>query len=314
MVLRLTDYLVNQLKKENHMPVNIAQLAARLKQFEDGAKTSEFAKLLWRPKEGTQTIRIVPYKYNPSNPFVELKFYYKLGGNNYLAPCTFGKPDPILETIEALRASGSNEEKEIASKLAPVTRTYAPIIVRGEEDQGVRFWGFGVQVYKQLLKLMTNSKYGDITSWTDGRDIEVEFHKESKKKGKDGKSFPETTILADPNITPVVDPKRRDYMEKLKEQTDILTIFPLKSYDELKAAVEKWLNPEGAEAASEAAAESHVASTTTSASAPAPTKEATPASTPATNAAAPVTQATTATATPSNADLANEFEKFFEKT
>jgi|FAXJ01.1.fsa_nt_gi hypothetical protein len=292
------------------MPVNVAKLAERLKQFEEGAKSSEFAKLLWKPKEGTQTVRIVPYKFQPDNPFIELKFYYKIGGNNYLAPCTFGKPDPILETIEALRASGSNEEKEIAAKLAPVTRTYAPIIVRGEEDQGVRFWGFGVMVYKQLLKIMTNAKYGDITSWTDGRDIEVEFHKESKKKGKDGKSFPETTILADPSTTPAVDPKRRDYMDKLREQTDILTIFPLKSYDELKAAVEKWLNPEGAEAA----AESHVASTTTSASAPAPTKEATPASTPATNAAAPVTQATTATATPSNADLANEFEKFFEKT
>ena len=297
------------------MPVNVAKLAERLKQFEDGAKASEFAKLLWRPKEGTQTIRIVPYKFNPENPFIELKFYYKLGGNNYLAPCTFGKPDPILETIEALRASGSNEEKEIAAKLAPITRTYAPVIVRGEEDQGVRFWGFGVQVYKQLLKLMTNAKYGDITSWTEGRDIEVEFHKESKKKGKDGKSFPETTILADPNITPVVDPTRRDYMEKLKDQTDILTIFPLKSYDELKAAVEKWLNPDEAEAAAEAANEAHVASTTAAtSSAPAPATAApaatsTPATTPA---AAPVTQSTTATATPSNANLANEFEKFFQ--
>lgn len=296
------------------MPVNVQKLAERLKQFEDGAKASEFAKLLWKPKEGTQTVRIVPYKFNPENPFIELKFYYKLGGNNYLAPCTFGKPDPILETIEALRASGSNEEKEIASKLAPATRTYAPIIVRGEEDQGVRFWGFGVQVYKQLLKLMTNAKYGDITSWTEGRDIEVEFHKESKKKGKDGKSFPETTILADPNTTPVVDPTRRDYMEKLKEQTDILTIFPLKSYDELKAAVEKWLNPDDADAAAAAEAEPVTQTAAAAPSQPAATPAATPTPTPtpATTTAAPVTQATTATATPSNANLANEFEKFFQ--
>mgnify|MGYP005846268873 CR=1 FL=1 len=292
------------------MPVNVSKLAERLRQFEEGAKASEFAKLLWKPKEGTQTVRIVPYKFNPENPFIELKFYYKLGGKNYLAPCTFGKPDPILETIEALRASGSNEEKEIAAKLAPVTRTYAPIIVRGEEDQGVRFWGFGVQVYKQLLKLMTNAKYGDITSWTDGRDIEVEFHKESKKKGKDGKSFPETTILADPSTSPVVNPTRKDLMEKLKDQTDILTIFPLKSYDELKAAVEKWLNPDEAE---EAAAESASAPAATSAPASAPAETSAPSTSaaPAT-ATAPVAQTTTATATPSNADLANEFEKFFQ--
>ncbi len=293
------------------MPVNVSKLAERLKQFEEGAKASEFAKLLWKPKEGTQTVRIVPYKFNPEVPFIELKFYYKLGGNNYLAPCTFGKPDPILETIDALRASGSNEEKEIAAKLAPVTRTYAPVIVRGEEDQGVRFWGFGVQVYKQLLKLMTNAKYGDITSYTDGRDIEVEFHKESKKKGKDGKSFPETTILADPNTSPVVDPTRRDLMEKVKDQTDILTIFPLKSYDELKAAVEKWLNPDEAE---EAQAEAQAASMSAPPPTSAPTTPAATAapSTPAAQTAAPVTQATTATATPSNANLANEFEKFFQ--
>ena len=295
------------------MSLNVAKLAERLRQFEEGAKASASAKLLWKPKEGTQTVRIVPYKFNDQNPFVELKHYFKLGGNNYLAPCTFGKPDPIMETIESLRASGSNEEKEIAAKLAPVTRTYAPIIVRGEEDQGVRFWGFGVQVYKQLLKLMTNTKYGDITSWTDGRDIDVEFHKESKKKGKDGKSFPETTILADPNVSPVVDPKRRDLMEKLKDQTDILTIFPLKSYDELKAAVEKWLNPTEAE---ESAAEEATASTPSHAPTDAvqtPAESASTSSPPAApTATAPVTQATTATPNPTNADVASEFEKFFK--
>ena len=225
--------------------VNVQKLADRLKEFEDGAKASEYAKLLWKPKEGSQTVRIVPYKFNPENPFIELKFYYKLAGANYLAPCTFGKPDPILEVIESLRSSGSNEEKEIAAKLAPVTRTYVPVIVRGEEELGIRFWGFGVSVYKQLLKLMTNAKYGDITSWTDGRDIDVEFHKESTKKNiVTGKSFPETTILCDPNVTPVVNPTRRDLMDKLKDQVDILTIFPLKSYDELKAAVNKYLNPD----------------------------------------------------------------------
>lgn len=272
------------------MSLNVQALADRLRQFEEGAKASEFAKLLWRPKEGVQTVRIVPYKFNPGNPLIELKFYYKLGGSNYLAPCTFGKPDPILETIDALRASGSNEEKDIAAKLAPVTRTYTPVIVRGEEELGVRFWGFGTLVYKQLLKLMTNAKYGDITSYTEGRDIEVEFHKISKKKNAKGESFPETTILADPNITPVVDPTRRDLMEKVVDQTDILTIFPLKSYDELKAAVEKWLNPE-------------------------PT---TPASTPVAQSptAVPAAAQATITTAPNTANseaAAAEFEKFFAK-
>jgi hypothetical protein len=225
---------------------NIKVLAARLKAFEDGQKANELSKLLWKPKEGIQNIRIVPYKFNPDSPFIELQFYYNLGGKHYLAPCTFGKPDPIQETVETLRSSGSNEEKAIANKLAPTTRTYAPIIVRGEEDKGVRFWGFGVQVYKQLLKLITDPEWGDITSLTEGNDIKIEFHKVSKKVGKDGKSFPETTITPLPRRTPVVDPSRRDLMEMVKDQTDIHQIFPLKSYEELKEAVENWLHPTAA--------------------------------------------------------------------
>lgn len=271
---------------------NIKVLAARLKAFEEGQKANELSKLLWKPKEGVQNVRIVPYKFNPDSPFIELQFYYNLGGKHYLAPCTFGKPDPIQETVETLRSSGSNEEKEIAAKLAPTTRTYAPIIVRGEEERGVRFWGFGVQVYKQLLKLMTNPKYGDITSWTEGRDIEVEFHKVSKKKNAKGESFPETTILCDPNITPVVDPTRRDLMEKLKDQVDILQIFPLKTYEELKDAVEKWLHPN-----------SEINSGDVD-----PTDVTDPTNTTPAVASAP----TSVSATPVGEDLANQFESFFK--
>jgi hypothetical protein len=281
---------------------NIQKLADRLREIEAGEKVSEFAKLLWKPKEGVQKVRIVPYMFNPESPFIELKFYYKLAGGTYLAPCTFGKPDPIQKLVETLRASGSNEEKEIAAKLNPTPRTYAPVIVRGEEDLGVRFWGFGITVYKQLLKLMTNSDWGDITSWTEGNDLEVEFHKESKKKGKDGKSFPETNITPLPRKTPVVDPTRRDLMEKVKAQTDILKVFPLKSYDELKDAVNKWLHPEDSESATN---EENLAKQAEAAGV-----DSQPAAAPAATAPAAVTPAPSA-ATPSGAAVSDEFARFF---
>ena len=180
------------------MPINIQKFANRLKEFEDEAKQSEASKHIWRPKEGTQYIRIVPYKYDTEYPFVELKFYYKISGKTYLAPCTFGKPDPILEFVETLRASGIQSDRELAKRLEPKARTYAPIIVRKEEDKGVKFWGFGVMVYKQLLQFMSDKDWGDITSITEGNDIKIEFHKESNKKGPDGKSFPETILTPYP--------------------------------------------------------------------------------------------------------------------
>lgn len=223
---------------------NIKVLAARLKQFEDGQRKNDFSKLIWRPKEGvTNIVRIVPYKFNLDTPFIELQFYYNLGGQHYLAPCTFGKPDPIQEMIETLRSSGNEADKLTAKKLEPTIRTYAPVIVRGEESKGVRYWGFGALVFKQLLTVMTNAKYGDITSVTDGRDIEVTFKKVGSKKNAQGDPLPETTILVDPTTCPAVDPNNKELSNKLKDQVDILSVFPLKTYEELKTAVDKYLFP-----------------------------------------------------------------------
>ena len=268
---------------------NIKALAARLKQFEDVKKTNEFSRLKWQPKEGLNNIRIVPYKFNPDSPFIELKFYYDLGGKHYLAPCTFGKPDPVQEAVQTLLSSGDEADRLVAKKLTPTTRTYAPIIVRGEEEKGVRFWGFGVQVYKQLLTVMTNAKYGDITSWTDGRDIEVTFKKIGSKKNAQGKPLPETTLLVDPTTCPVVDPSRKDLLEKIKDQTDILNVFPLSSYEDLKKAVEAWIRGESSSSSHSSAGS--VSNSDTLAE-PDPTQQ-------------------SVSATPVTENLAGEFESFF---
>lgn len=275
------------------MAINVKLLANRLKEFEDGQKASDFAKALWKPKEGLQKVRIVPYKFNPENPFIELKFYYGIGGKHYLAPCTFAKPDPISEVIETLRSNGSNEEKTIAQSLSPVARTYVPVVVRGEEELGVRFWGFGVTVYKQLLGLMTNADWGDITSLTEGNDIQVEFHKVSKKKNAKGESFPETILTPLPQKKPAVDPTRKDLMEKVRDQINILDVFPLKTYDELQAIVNAWLNPTGATEAEAAAADGDSVAATATPESASPTPAA-------------------AGSTPTGEKLANEFEQFFK--
>lgn len=228
------------------MMLNIQKLKDRLNEFETGQKQQANSKLIWKPKEGENKIRIVPSKFQPDCPFFELAFYYNLGGKHYLSPACYGLPDPIQELAETLRSSGVQSEKELAKKLQPSSRTYVPIIVRGEEDQGVKYWGFGAQVYKQLLKLMTNSEWGDITSLSDGNDLTVDFKKESGKKLKGStKSLPETTILATPRKTPVVDPSKKELLELIKNQVDIKDIYPVKPYEELKDAVLKWIGSDG---------------------------------------------------------------------
>ncbi len=97
---------------------------------------------LWKPQPGRSQIRIVPYKYNPDSPFIELFFHYDLGGKSYLSPISFGRPDPIEEFAQKLKTSGNKEDYRLGKKVEAKMRTFTPVIVRGEENEGVKYWGF----------------------------------------------------------------------------------------------------------------------------------------------------------------------------
>ena len=56
-------------------------------------------------------------------------------------------------------------------------RTFVPVVVRGEEGEGVRFWGFGKTVYQEILGYI-GPDYGDITDPTSGRDLTIEYKSE----------------------------------------------------------------------------------------------------------------------------------------
>ena len=151
---------------------DINALKKRLEQLES---SNHRVNNLWKPSPGRNLIRLVPYKMDMDNPFIELYFHYDLGGKNYLSPTSFQRPDPIEDFAKKLRASGDSEGWKLSKKLSAKMRTYVPIIVRGEEDQGVKFWGFGKTVYQELLGFMSDPDYGDIVDPTSGRDVLVEY-------------------------------------------------------------------------------------------------------------------------------------------
>ena len=192
---------------------------------------------LWKPSPGNQIVRIVPYKFNKDNPFIELYFHYDLGGKNYLSPISFGRPDPIEEFAQKLKGTGSKDDYRLGKKVEAKMRTYAPVVVRGEESQGVKFWGFGKTVYQELLSIIADPDYGDITDQVCGRDVAVEF----KTAEETGASFPSTSIRVKPNQTPITEDA--SMMESLTEnQKNITDIYQELSYDELTNALNEYLN------------------------------------------------------------------------
>ena len=191
----------------------------------------------WRPTEGEEhTVRLLSFQDNDGQPFKELWFYYNIGKERgLLSPNQFGDPDPIQELITSLREEGSKESYELAKKLYPKMRTYAPVIVRGEEDKGVQIWGFGKMVYQALLGLMLDEDYGDITDPTEGRDIKVVCSKQPGKKWAMTEVRPrgkQSKLSSD-----VAHAK-----EWLDNIPDISDLYQCKSYDELTKIVNDWLN------------------------------------------------------------------------
>ena len=195
--------------------------------------------VMWKPEEGQEyKVRLLSFPDNDGQPFKELQFYYNIPGQRgLLAPSQFGKRDPIQELINKLRDEGTKESYEMAKKLYPKMRVYAPVVVRGEEGEGVRIWSFGKLVYQSLLSLMMDEDYGDITDLKTGTDLKIKCTKAP------GQQWAKTEVLPVRKAS-ALSKDSKQVKEWVDGIPDINNIFRLKSYDELSNIINSWLNGE----------------------------------------------------------------------
>lgn len=216
------------------MAIDFAAIRNKLNQI---SGVSSKRNITWRPEEGQEyTIRLVSFPNNEGQPFKDVYFYYNIGSNpGLVAPYQFGKPDPIQELITKLRDEKTKESYELAKKLYPKMRCYALVLVRGEEDKGIRVWSFGKTLYQNLLNIMLDEDYGDITDPETGRDLKLTCTKSP------GKQFADTEVRPRAKATPLAD--KPSELKKLLDTTpDVNDLFATKSYEELEKIVNDWLN------------------------------------------------------------------------
>lgn len=212
--------------------MNLDKIRERLDSFNKANKPSA-SRVIWKPEPGSQVIRLLPYVHNKEWPFLELYFYYDLAKRTIISPQNFGNPDPVQELANRLKATGEREDWLLARKIEPKLRTYVPILVRGKENEGVKFWGFGKTVYEELLKTIDDPDYGDITDLKNGTDITVEY-----ERPKDG--YPKTTFRVKRNSSPATtDP---EVIALLKEMPTITEIWEQPTYDELAEVLDNFIN------------------------------------------------------------------------
>jgi len=220
--------------------MDINAIKSRLNQLQN---TSSTANAFWKPQPGKSQIRITPYIENKDNPFVELFFHYSLvPKKTVLSPLSFGRPDPVQQFADKLKGSGDKDEWIQGKRIEPKMRTFAPVIVRGEESEGVKWWGFGKTVYQELLAIIADPDYGDISDVMTGRDIVVE----RQTAAEAGNQYGKTTIRVKPNQTALVEDAILSE-NLLKNQPNIVELYTEPSFDELKGHLQNFLNPSAAE-------------------------------------------------------------------
>ena len=202
----------------------------------------DYTKIFWKPKPGKYQIRIVPSKFDKSNPFREVYFHYGFSKGPILALTNWNEKDPIAEFAKNLRKSADKEDWQLAKKIEPKLRYFVPILVRGEEAQGARLWEFGKLIYEQLLGIAADEDYGDFTDITDGRDFTIDAVEDTVA----GRKGIKCNIRVKPKTSAISEDAA--VVEKaLDEQPDIFSINKHYSFDELKDLLDKWLNPDSEE-------------------------------------------------------------------
>jgi|ETNvirnome_2_300_1030623.scaffolds.fasta_scaffold23145_1 hypothetical protein len=215
------------------MALDLDAIRSKLNKLE---KTTTRQNILWKPSPGESMVRLVPYQHG-NDPFVELYFCYNIGKvRTILSPVTFGKDCPINEATTNLRATGNKEDFELARKISPKLRIYAPVVVRGKESEGVKFYGFGKTVYQTMLNYFLDADYGDLSHATKGRDITIKYTAPNSAN-----TYGSTEIRPKPNQTPLMESV--DEAKKLIESVPhINEIFEEKSYEDVEKVWQAFLN------------------------------------------------------------------------
>ena len=238
------------------MGINLDKMKQKLAAAQGkGEKKSDF----WRPQDGENVIRILPSP--DEDPFKEHHFHYNLGNRSgFLCPKrNFGDDCPVCSFATKLFNEGSPESVQQAKSLFARQRFFSPVLVRGQESEGVKVWGYGKTVYETLLSLVLNPDYGDITDPQDGTDLVLSYGKAP------GMLYPQTKVQPRRKSSPLCEDGDEACQEIVATVPDLDTLFERKSTQDVQAILNEFLN-EGVDAEAESSETTKYASPTTEAS------------------------------------------------
>jgi len=159
------------------MAINLEALRAKHEQLNNpqtGGNT-DFLKKFYQIPEGTNAVRILPWRDEEKEFYAETKIHRVPGPDgsvkNIHCRKIHGEACPMCDLYYALWKTGRQEDEELARKIKPRARYYMNILDR--EGGDVKILSIGVILFKKIIGAMLDEDFGDITDPEAGHDFKI---------------------------------------------------------------------------------------------------------------------------------------------
>jgi hypothetical protein len=220
---------------------------------------------IWKPKDEHE-VRLIPYPHGPE-PFNEIHFHYEVGESPAIVcpKLNFGEDCAVCDFADRLKSwkdkNGRDKPEvlrksdfETFKKIQAKARVYVPMVERGKESEGPKFWGVTPNQSLEILQVCADSdrlselgldandtkRALDVIFRTDlAYDLKVSFRKPGEKGNT--KSFTQIVITGGIKAKPLSKDKAQA-QELLAAVKNIKDLFPPVSSDDVAKALNRWVS------------------------------------------------------------------------
>jgi len=159
------------------MAINLEALRQKHEQLNNPAvanQNSDFLKKFYQIPEGSNAIRILPWRDEDKEFYAETKIHRVPQGDtvkNVHCRKIHGELCPLCDLYFGLWKTGKSEDEDLARKIKPRARYYMNILDRDSGD--VRILSVGVILFKKFIGTMLDEDFGDITDLEKGHDFKI---------------------------------------------------------------------------------------------------------------------------------------------
>lgn len=222
----------------------MANLAHLKRELEKVSSTTSNQDNKWKPPVGKSIIRFIPYRFDENVPFRTLKFHYELKPAVMCLENFEEGSCPICKAGAKAYQAGKDDvdSRNLSKKLYARSRHFAPIFVRSENGKDVnemKIWGFGKQIYKQILDFYDEYDL-DFTDVTNAPDIIIKY-----EDPEAGETFGKTTIMVDPKTLKTPKPlaaSKKEIDSIIESVPEIESTFQRKTAEEAIEILKKFMD------------------------------------------------------------------------